>query len=332
MQLEFVLLHQVPERAVGNAEYVGGPYLHAVGLRQRGLQQRTLDLRHVVFHVHALGQDRARGHGHGRIYCAFRAGGRGASLGTLNRQLDAQFACGFERHRPFDRVLQLANVARPVVAGQGFERSRFDAMNALSRSGRIFLQEVIRQERYILAALTQAGHANGNDVQAIVEVLAKRALGDLPVEIAVGGGDDAHVHRNFAGAAHRTHGAFLEYAQQFDLHGHGHFADFVEKDSALVSDFEQSAPVLVRSGEGAFDVSEEFAFEQRLRKRAAVDGNKGLAGSRGTGVDGPGDEFFTRSTFAEDQNRAAGGSDRAEGLLQFFERRTYANDVVERVA
>ena len=227
-----------------------------------------------------------------------RAGSHGARLGTFSRQFDAQFACRFQRHRPFDRVLQLPDIARPVVTGQSFERRRFDAVNALSRSGRIFLQKVIRQQRNILAALAQARHANGNDVQAIVEVLAERAFGDLPVEIAVGGGDDADVNWNFAGAAHRTDGAFLEHAQQFDLHGHGHLADFVEKNRALVGDFEQPAPVLVRSSEGAFDVTEEFAFEQRLRKRAAVNRDKSFGGSRRTGMDGPRNEFFTGSAFA----------------------------------
>jgi len=58
--------------------------------------------------------------------------------------------------------------------------------------GHIF-QEMIGQQGDVFAALAQAGHANGNDVQAIVEVLAEGALGDLAVEIAVGGGDDSNI-------------------------------------------------------------------------------------------------------------------------------------------
>src|SRR3984893_921873 len=49
-------------------------------------------------------------------------------------------------------------------------------------------------------------------------------------------------------------------------------------------------------------------------------------------MDGPCNQFFTGSTFAVDQNRAAGGGDGADGLLQFFERRTCTDDVVKRVA
>src|ERR1700674_2933920 len=49
-------------------------------------------------------------------------------------------------------------------------------------------------------------------------------------------------------------------------------------------------------------------------------------------MDGSRNQFFTGSTFTVDQNRAAGGGDGADGLLQFFERRTCTDDVVKRVA
>src|SRR5208282_1302005 len=47
---------------------------------------------------------------------------------------------------------------------------------------------------------------------------------------------------------------------------------------------------------------------------------------------GAGNQFLTGSALAIDQNRAAGGGDGADGLLQLFERWAGADDVVERVA
>ena len=114
--------------------------------------------------------------------------------------------------------------------------------------------------------------------------------------------------------------------------GMRHLADFVEKDRALVGDFEQAALVLVGAGEGAFDVAEQFAFEQSLGKRATVDGDERLAGSGRTGMHGAGDEFFAGSAFAVNENRAAGGGNGADGLLQFLHGGADADDVVERVA
>ena len=44
--------------------------------------------------------------------------------------------------------------------------------------------------------------------------------------------------------------------------------------------FEQAALVLVGAGERALHVAEQFAFEQRFRKCAAIDRNKRLGGAR----------------------------------------------------
>src|SRR5271168_5313523 len=205
-------------------------------------------------------------------------------------------------------------------------------MNALAGSRRVFFQEVIGEEWNILATFAQAGYANGDDIQAVVEVFAKSAVGNLTVEIAIGGGNDADVDGNFSGAADGADGALLEHAQQFDLHGHGHLADFVEKNCALVGDFEEATLVLVGSGEGAFDIAEEFAFEQGFGEGPAVDRDKGFAGPRRAGMDGAGDELFAGPALAVDQDRAAGGGDSANGLLKFFERGADSDNVIQGVS
>ena len=175
-------------------------------------------------------------------------------------------------------------------------------------------------------------HADGNDVEPVVEIFAKQIFGNGLVEIAVGGGDDAHIDGDFAGAADRAHRALLQHAQQFDLHGQRHFADFVEEDGAAVGDFEQAALVLVRSGEGAFQVAEEFALQQSLREGSAVDGDERLGGARRADVDGAGYKFFAGAALAVNQDRAGGGGDGAHRLLELLHGGTGADDVVERVA
>ena len=172
----------------------------------------------------------------------------------------------------------------------------------------------------------------GMTFKPVVEIFAEQIFGDGFVEIAIGGGDHAHVDGNFAGAAHRTHGALLQHAQQFDLHGQRHLADFVEEDGAAVGDFEQAALVLVGSGESALQIAEQFALEQRLGKGSAVDGDEGVGGARRTDVHGAGDEFFTGAAFAVDQNRAGGRSHGAHRLLELLHGAARADDVVERVA
>ena len=94
-----------------------------------------------------------------------------------------------------DRVPQLADVAAPVVAlerlhGGGGRRScgrkLFSAENCFTK-WRTSGPMSSRRSR-------SGGHADGDDVEAEVEVLAEVAPLDGLLEVLVGGGDDAHVH------------------------------------------------------------------------------------------------------------------------------------------
>jgi hypothetical protein len=93
---------------------------------------------------------------------------------------------------------------------------------------------------------------------AVVQVFAEQAVAHVVFQLAVGGGDDAHVHLHRARAAHRPHLAFLQHAQQLDLEGGRGFADFVEEHGAAVGTLEQADVVFHRAGEGAALVAEQF--------------------------------------------------------------------------
>ena len=79
------------------------------------------------------------------------------------------------------------------------------------------------------------GTDTGITLKPVIQIFAKGIFGHLLVEIAVGGGDHAHVDGDFVGAADRPHTALLQHPQQLDLHGQRHFADLVKKDGSLVA-------------------------------------------------------------------------------------------------
>ena len=83
-----------------------------------------------------------------------------AGFGPFRRQLDVQFVGHLQGDGAFDRVLQLADVARPFVATQGVERIFIDTQDASVGGGRIFLQEMIGQQRNVFAAFAQVRHAD----------------------------------------------------------------------------------------------------------------------------------------------------------------------------
>ena len=96
-------------------------------------------------------------------------------------------------------------------------------------------------------------------------------------DVAVGGGDEAHVDPQFLRAAHAGEAAVLEEAQQLGLERPAHVADFVQEDGAAVGFLDAAGFLLQGAGEGAFFVAEQLAFQQRFGDGGAVDAD--VAGS-----------------------------------------------------
>ena len=94
----------------------------------------------------------------------------------------------------------------------------------------------------------------------------------------------------------------LQDAQQFGLQPGSQFADFVEEDRAAVGALELPLLQSDRSGEGAYLMPEELAFEQRFGNSGAVEGHERLARAGAVAVDGTGDQFLAGAALASDQD------------------------------
>ena len=103
--------------------------------------------------------------------------------------------------------------------------------------------------------LEQRRVVDGNDVQALIQVFAEGAILEGGAQVAVGGGEQAHVDLDGAGAAEALEFALLQHAQEFDLGGGRHVADFVEEERALVGEFELAGLARGGAGEGSFFVA-----------------------------------------------------------------------------
>jgi len=78
----------------------------------------------------------------------------------------------------------------------------------------------------------------------------------------VGGGDDAHVHLQGLGRAHRSHLFLLQHAQQLGLEGEGHVADLVQEQGPPLGGEEQPFVTADGAGEGPLHVPEQFRLQQ----------------------------------------------------------------------
>src|SRR5690606_18742752 len=85
-------------------------------------------------------------------------------------------------------------------------------------------QEVIDEEGDVLGALAQRRQPDLDHVQSIEEVFTEAALADHALELAVGGGDDADIDGQLAGAADGADELLLQDPQEAGLHLLRHLA------------------------------------------------------------------------------------------------------------
>ncbi len=213
-----------------------------------------------------------------------------------------------------DHVAELAGVAGPGVAfeqGAGFV---VHGARAEVVAGAEIFEEVECQGADVLRALAQGGNAHRDDGDAVVEIFAELALGDHGLEVAVGGGDDAHGDADGLLAADAVEFAFLQNAQEFGLGAGMEVAHFIEEEGAAVGQFELAAAQGSGSGEGAFFVAEELAFDELGGDGGAVDLDE-RAGREGAElVEVRGEQFFAGAGFADEQH-AGVGAGRHGGLF-----------------
>src|SRR6185295_3110930 len=109
----------------------------------------------------------------------------------------------------------------------------------------------------VLVTLPERRHVYGEDVEPVVEVFAERTDLHLLGKVAVGRRDDAHVDLDGTLGADRVDLAFLQRAQELDLHVEPELADLVEEEGAAVGFLELAEMLVGGAGERALLVAEQ---------------------------------------------------------------------------
>ncbi len=165
------------------------------------------------------------------------------------------------------------------------------------------MQKVIQQHRNVFATIAQRRHFDVHDIQAVIQVLAERLVGDVLDQAAMRRRDDANIdRRQLAIGTDALNLARFEEPQQRGLHPQAHLADFVHEDRAAVRRLEPAALVAMGVGEAALHVAEQLRFEQRIRNAGAIDGDERTARARAATVNEPGDDFLADSALSGDQD------------------------------
>ena len=255
-------------------QQLGGALLHAAGGLERRLDQPLLEVGDHFAERDAFGRDDELRHLEPL-----------AAADVIGNEIGVDLRAGRQHHRALDDVLQLADVARPVVFLQQIQRLGGQLEVGLLVFLAVLLEEVLDQQRDVVLALAQRRQLHGDDVQPVVQVLAELAFVHHVAQIDVGRGDDPDVDLDRLDAAEAHELALLDDAQQLGLRLERDVADLVEEDRALVGELEQPLLRVDGAGEGALDVTEQVRLEQVGRQVAGVDGDeRAIATARSSGA------------------------------------------------
>jgi hypothetical protein len=236
---------------------------------------------------------------------------------------------GVEDEDALDDVLELADVAGPVILPELGESGvgNFDAGAAVLLAE--LEEELAGEDGDVFFAVAERRDEERDDVEAIEEVFAEVAAGDLFFKVLVGGGDDTGVYVDGRGGADGVEALFVEGAEDFGLRFEAHVADFVEEEGSAVGALEGAAffcGLVGTAGSGAVAVAEELGFDEVFRDGGAVELDEDAVAAEGFGVHGAGDEFFAGAGLAEDEDPTVGGGHELDLLAEGFHGHGLAGD------
>lgn len=137
--------------------------------------------------------------------------------------------------------------------------------------------------------------------------------------------DDANVCLNGFAATDALKCLFLQDSQHFALQRQWHVADFVKKQRPSVALFKLADAAAVGAGECPLFMTEQFTFEEVFRNCRAVHRENWAFVAAAVLVDGPCDEFLSRSAFAANQDSDVLWGDASDCLVNFLHGRATTN-------
>src|SRR5210317_969853 len=135
---------------------------------------------------------------------------------------------------------------------------------------------MVGQQGNVVPAFPQGRQVNLDNLEAIIQILAKLTIGYFIWQDLVRGSDNAHINLDRGGIANTLKFHGFESPQQTQLHARRDVAYFIEKKSAAVRALKAADLVPERPGKSSLYMSKEFTFQEILGKRCAVDLDQGL--------------------------------------------------------
>src|SRR4029077_8991468 len=160
-----VALDHLVQRGWLDVQQLRRPFLDAAGRLERRLDEALLEIGDDVLERNAFRRNHELRHL--EVRCPPH---------VVRDQLDADARAGAQHHRALDDILELANVARPVVLGQQVERVRRQLEPAFLVLLAVLFEEMVDEQWNVVLPVAQRRQLDRDHVEAIEEIFA-----ELPV-------------------------------------------------------------------------------------------------------------------------------------------------------
>ena len=227
--------------------------------------------------------------------------------------------------QPAGCVDQLADVTRPIVRLEQFQRLAVQRLGCCVEFLRRIRKVVIQQQWDVLPALPQWRRIDPDHVQSVKQVFAEAALFHCPRQVLVGCSDHPHVDFDRGLTANAVKLTFGQHPQQPGLQCRRHIADFIEEQRATIRLFKSSYTSRRSTGKCSTFMPEQFGLKQFGRYCRCVQGDKGFAGTWTVLVQSPRDQLLASAGFTRNQHGHAGSCQAADGTKHFLHGRCLAD-------
>ena len=144
------------------------------------------------------------------------------------------------------------------------------------------------------------------------------------------GRQHADIHGNRVPPAQPLQAFFLQHPQQFHLCARREVANFIQKNRPLMRLLKPADPLRGGSRKRPALMAEQFALQQILGNRRAIDGDERFLRPVAMLVNRPRNQFLARPGFAANQHVHRLRRHSSDFLVNFLHRRAPANDRIAR--
>src|SRR5271165_3774230 len=147
----------------------------------------------------------------------------------LRQVLGLDLVGRFSQEHPLHRVLEFADISRPVVSQVALQTLFRELRNQQLRTATEVTAIMAKQQRNIVLAIAQWRKVDSRDVQAEEEIFAESPATYHDFQILIAGGQEADVQRGDAIPSNSAYFFSFDYPQDLRLGREAHFSNLVQK-------------------------------------------------------------------------------------------------------